>query len=194
MKELLLNLLKDYLKIFPNEIERQKDICAYLNNHESANIIDWNNFSGHIVAGGFIYAKKEKKFLVLHHRDLDMFLYPGGHIDISDANPLEAAIREVIEETGIKDIKEVILSNNKLIPIDIDTHTIPYNERLNLPSHKHFEFRYLFTIETVEIVQLDYDESSEYKWISMEELYNDKNFGTIAKKINSIINDIGEND
>ena len=194
MKELLLNLLKDYLKIFPNEIERQKDICAYLNNHESANIIDWNNFVGHIVAGGFIYAKKEKKFLVLHHRDLDMFLYPGGHIDISDTNPLEAAIREVTEETGIKDIKEVILSNNKLIPIDIDTHTIPYNERLNLPSHKHFEFRYLFTIETVEIVKLDYDESSEYKWISMEELYNDKNFGTIAKKINSIINDIGEND
>ena len=33
-----------------------------------------------------------------------MFLYPGGHIDSNDINPLEASKREVFEETGFDDI------------------------------------------------------------------------------------------
>ena len=38
------------------------------------------------------------------------------------------------------------LTKNKMVPIDIDTHRIGYNERLNLPEHLHFDFRYLFVI------------------------------------------------
>lgn len=63
-------------------------LLSILNNHNDDQITDWNNFGGHVVAGGFIYAKEEQKFLVLYHKDLDMFLYPGGHIDNQDNNPL----------------------------------------------------------------------------------------------------------
>ena len=80
----LIELMNEYLKIFPEECNRQRKVIQYLN--ENSNIIDWNNFKGHIVAGGFIYAKKEMKFLVLYHKDLKMFLYPGGHIDKKDIN------------------------------------------------------------------------------------------------------------
>ena len=115
-----------------------------------------------------------------------MFLYPGGHIDSSDINALEAAKREVKEETGISNVKEIALSNNELVPIDIDTHLIPYNERLDLPEHYHFDFRYLFTIENIKEVKLDLSESSNFKWISIEELENDKNYGKIVKKISLV--------
>lgn len=80
----------------------------------------------------------------MYHNDMKIYTYPGGHIDLSDTNPLEAAIREVKEETGLMDFKEVNISKNELVPIDIDTHIIHYNERLNLPQHYHFDFRYLF--------------------------------------------------
>ncbi len=183
MKDLLLKLIREYLLIFPNEQERQKKLIEYLQNHNDDQITDWNNFDGHIVAGGFIYAKKEQKFLVIYHNDLKMFLYPGGHIDFNDINPLEASKREILEETGLDKPKEVILSNNKLIPIDIDTHVIPYNERLNLPEHYHFEFRYLFTIDSIKEVKLDLSESSDSKWISIAELRDNKNYGRIAEKI-----------
>lgn len=183
MRELLLKLMSEYLVLFPNEQQRQEKFIEYLKNHDDNQITDWNNFDGHVVAGGFIYAKEEQKFLVIYHNDLKMFLYPGGHIDSNDINPLEASKREVYEETGFDSIDEVILSNNKLIPIDIDTHVIPYNERLNLPEHYHFEFRYLFTIDSIKEVKLDLSESSKFKWISIDELRDDKNYGKIAEKI-----------
>ncbi len=44
-------------------------------------IVDWNNTNRHLTAGAFIYCKTEDKFLVLFHKDLQMYLYPDGHID-----------------------------------------------------------------------------------------------------------------
>lgn len=72
------NILSEYLKIFPTEKNRQSKLLEFLNLHDQEEIIDWNNFDGHIVASGFIYSKKEKKFLVLCHKDFNMFLCPGG--------------------------------------------------------------------------------------------------------------------
>ncbi|MBR5369979.1 MAG: NUDIX domain-containing protein [Bacilli bacterium] len=185
MRDLLLKLISEYLMLFPNEKERQERFIEYLKNHTDEQITDWNNFDGHVVVGGFIYVKEEQKFLVIYHNDLKMFLYPGGHVDSGDVNPLEASRREVFEETGFDDIEEVVLSDNKLIPIDIDTHVIPYNERLDLPEHYHFEFRYLFAIDSIKEVKLDLSESSKFKWISIEELREDKNYGRITEKIDS---------
>ena len=177
MKDLVLKIINEYLNTFPNEKERQEIFIKYLNDHKDEELTDWNNFDGHIVASGFVYAKEEQKFLVIYHNDLKMFLYPGGHIDSRDVNPLEAARREVKEETGIE------VSNSELVPIDIDTHLIPYNERLDLPEHYHFDFRYLFTIENIQEVKLDLTESSEFKWISIDELKADKNYGKIVDKL-----------
>ena len=187
MKESLINLLNSYLILFPEESERQKLLIEYLESHEDDELIDWNNFDGHIVAGGFIYAKEENKFLVLYHNDLKMFLYPGGHVDSNDINTLFAAKREIAEETGLNDLEQLIVSNNELVPIDIDTHKIGYNERLNLPEHYHFDFRYLFIVDKISDIKTDAEELSSYKWISVEELSSDPNYGMVANKIKKVL-------
>lgn len=110
-----------------------------------------------------------------------MFLYPGGHINKKDKNPLQAAKREIFEETDLKFLKQFIISENELIPIDIDTHLIQYNKRLNLPEHYHFDFRYLFIIEKIPQITVEKEELSSYKWI--DELKKDPNFGKIGEKI-----------
>ena len=161
MKDLFLELINKYLYLFPEEKEKYKEFTEYLNNNND--VTDWNNFNGHVVVGGFIYAKKEKKFLVIYHNDLKMYLYPGGHIDNTDSNPLEAVKREIKEETGITNINEIVLLDNNLIPIDINIHMIPYNERLDLKEHYHYEFRYLFTIDSIQEVTLDTTESSSFE-------------------------------
>lgn len=187
MKELLLKVISEYLLVFPNEKKRQEQFINYLKQCNNDQIVDWNNFDGHIVAGGFIYAKEDKKFLVLYHNDLKMFLYPGGHIDSNDKNPLVAAIREIKEETGLSNLMQLKITKSELVPIDIDTQKIRYNERLKLPAHYHFDFRYLFMIDKISDVKIDVEELSDYKWIGINELSKDTNYGWITEKINKIL-------
>jgi len=73
------------------------------------------------------------------------------------------------------------------VPIDIDTHKIGYNERLNLPEHYHFDFRYLFVVDKIQDIKTDEDEMSGYKWISLDELTNDPNYGRVATKIKRLV-------
>lgn len=187
MKSILLEILDNYLSFFKDEQNRQSTLVHFLKNHNNKEIIDWNNFDGHVVASGFVYAVKEEKFLVLYHNDLHIFLYPGGHIEKMDIDPLHAAKREIEEETGLKNLKQLGIFSDKLIPIDIDTHRIKYNKRLNLPEHYHFDFRYLFAVDKISDIKIDYEELSNYKWISIEELKADINYGPIVKKINKIL-------
>lgn len=187
MKNQILSTLSSYLEIFPNEVNRQKILMEYLSKNDNEQIIDWNNFNGHLVATGFIYSKKDKKFLVLYHKDLKMYLFPGGHIDPNDKTPLEAAKREVEEETGLKE-NLLNLVGDALVPIDIDTHIIEYNERRNLPAHYHFDFRYLFTIDEIENINIDEEEHNDYKWIDINELAKDSNYKTVISKIEEYLN------
>ena len=185
--EELLNILNEYLVLFPEEQSRQNILIDYLKSHTKSEAIDWNNFDGHIVAGGFIYSKEDNKFLVLYHKDLKMYLYPGGHVDAEDVNTLFAAKREVLEETGIDNLEQLKMSEDELIPIDIDTHKIGYNDRLNLPEHYHFDFRYLFVVDKINDIKIDEDEMAGYKWISLDELTHDPNYGSIASKIKKLL-------
>lgn len=180
----LKNIVKQYLEVFPEEKERQNMINDYLSS--TSDPFDWDDFNGHLVAGGIIYAEKEKKFLMLEHRDLDMFLHPGGHIDKTDKNVLFAAKREIREETGLDNLNIVSLSDDELIPFDIDTHYVEVNQRLNLPAHYHFEFRYLFKLEEIIEIIIDKSESRSFKWISLEELEKDEKYNIIVNKIKSL--------
>ena len=187
MKTSLLNILNEYLLLFLDENQRQQQLIEFLSNHTTKDFTDWNNFDGHIVASGFVYSLEDEKFLVLYHNDLKMYLYPGGHVDDNDNSILSAAEREVKEETGLVDFKLLELTKNKMVPIDIDTHRIGYNERLNLPEHFHFDFRYLFVIDKISDIHIDTEEMSDYKWIDINELRNDLNYEKVAKKIERLL-------
>lgn len=184
MKNKLIEIIDQYLDIFPEEGDRQKEIIKYLN--KSKDPFDWDDFNGHVVAGGLIYAEKEKRFLMLEHRDLDLFLHPGGHVDKTDSSILEAAKREIIEETGLDNIKLFKIIDNEIVPLDIDTHKIEVNKRLNLPEHYHFEFRYLFKLDKIQEVNIDENESRSFKWIDISELEKDDNYKMIVEKIKTL--------
>lgn len=187
MKKELLSIVEKYLEIFSKEKDRQLKICKYLNNFKDKDIIDCNNFEGHVVASGFIYAKKENKFLVLYHKELKRYLSPGGHVDSIDKNILESARREIKEETGLNNFEQLKISSNELIPIDIDTHKIPFNKIRNLPEHYHFDFRYIFIIDEIKNIKIDTNESDNYQWIDIARLKKDSSYGIVTRKIECIL-------
>ena len=98
-------------------------------------------------------------------------------------SPLDTVYQEIKEETAIKDLTLC----GSVIPFDIDIHNIPYNIRVNIPSHNHFDFRYLFIIDNECDVTLDLSELSDYKWVGIDELSMYSNYGRTIKKLKDVL-------
>jgi 8-oxo-dGTP pyrophosphatase MutT (NUDIX family) len=71
--------------------------------------------------------------VLLHHRRLDMWLQPGGHIDPGET-PWAAACREAIEETGL----DLGLHEGRVELVHVDVH--PGGR-----GHTHLDLRYLMS-------------------------------------------------
>ena len=96
---------------------------------------------GHITASGLVV--KDGSALLILHPYIKQWMHPGGHIDAGET-PIEAAIREVYEETGI--LCESIVG--QLNPVDIDLHEIPANPKKGEGAHLHIDL--LFILKVVE--------------------------------------------
>lgn len=92
---------------------------------------------GHITCTGLVLAPDGERILLVHHRRLNRWLLPGGHVEPDDASIAEAARREVVEETGA-----VLLPGEPAALIGADVHGIPSNGRE--PYHLHHDLLFPF--------------------------------------------------
>ena len=185
MKTNIEEIVKKYLEIYPEEKEKLEDLNVLIkdNKNNYDNLFNRKNFKGHITASGYIYCKEEKKLLLLEHKTLKKFLQPGGHVELYDDEMINSAQREIEEETGIKNLNIVNVAVDVNIPIDINTHYIPKSEKKNEEEHYHHDFRYLFLVNNIKDIKIDFNESNGYKWIDIEKIKNNTNFIGIADKI-----------
>lgn len=77
-----------------------------------------------------------------------------------DNTLVEAALRELTEETGI-DAASVTLAAD--LPLHIDAHPIPADPAKDEPDHQHFDFRFLFRT-AVDEVELQEEEVTAASW------------------------------
>lgn len=99
---------------------------------------------GHITATGLVLAPDGEQILLVHHRRLDRWLLPGGHVEPEDATVGDSARREVLEETG------VALAPESAPPLaGIDVHGIP--PRRKEPFHLHHDLLFFFRAIATEL-------------------------------------------
>jgi len=116
---------------------------------------------GHFTASAFVLSPDRAALLLVHHRKLDRWLQPGGHVEASDLDLIAAARREVLEETGIAELELLQPAS-----FDLDVHPIPALGR-ELP-HEHFDVRFLFRAGTPEL-RLS-SESKAVRWVPLAEI------------------------
>jgi ADP-ribose pyrophosphatase YjhB (NUDIX family) len=109
----------------------------------------------------------DKKVLLVNHPRYDMWLCPGGHIEL-DEDPEEALFREIKEETGldveiISSKPDLVIPGTKYIymPAYISVHDAN-------PPHRHIGMTYYARAKSS--ANLKSDEHSEAKWFSVTEL------------------------
>ncbi|CAA9392128.1 MAG: Adenosylhomocysteinase [uncultured Rubrobacteraceae bacterium] len=100
--------------------------------------MDWREHGRHFTVAVFVVRDGE---VLLHwHRKLGMWLPPGGHIE-RDELPDEAALREVLEETGV----EVELAGERRGDVEdpVQLHRPAGVQLENIgPGHQHIDLIY----------------------------------------------------
>lgn len=124
------------------------------------------NMVGHVVADGWVVNKRRDKVLLIEHAAGGRWMAPGGHCD-GDSDVYAAALREVWEETGLKDVKPLLGGEI----YDINTGTVPLRKKSwgMEPPHVHFDV--CFAFEADENVPLKIsEESTGLAWVEIEKI------------------------
>jgi 8-oxo-dGTP pyrophosphatase MutT (NUDIX family) len=101
-----------------------------------------NQFTpGHVTCTALVLHPARDRVLLVHHRRLNMWLLPGGHIEKEDASLEDAAAREAVEETGV-----VLARSSPARVVSVDVHGIPPGK--GEPYHLHHDL--VFALQAAE--------------------------------------------
>ena len=181
-------LFERYLTHFPGERDKLSRLARLIEaSATSDELIARTNYTGHVTASGFVVSADYASVLLIHHRRLDMYLQPGGHLERDDASPVEGARREVREETGISPARLVPAFSDGEVPFDIDSHYIPPNPKKGEPEHWHHDFRYVFIAPDEASLALAFDEVAAARWVPIENVRDYPTLADVGAKVSTLV-------
>ncbi len=175
-KQELISQISNVNPFNSTEREHQKFMLDFLESNDV--LFSRANLFGHFTASAWITNKSQDQVLMIHHKKLNRWLQPGGHIEDSDQRFYDAALREALEETGIKNIEP---ASNQIF--DLDVHKIP--ERKEIPAHYHLDVRFHFYGDPLEVLQPN-EEVSNIQWVPIESLIAEKPESSIFRMIEKL--------
>ncbi len=111
----------------------------------------------------------------LHWHRLNAWLPPGGHIE-PDEDPIQAVLRELLEETGIE--AELLNAEPRFPhatpaqlppPVNIGVYDLPDGDRGLREAHQHIDLIYFARPAEGQTTDLP-DNGEEWRWVSEPEL------------------------
>ncbi len=167
-EEVDVKIMKQFIKDFP-------DTC-----------LDRKNPYGHFSASAWVVNSSLTKVLLNFHNIYQNWGWLGGHVDNED-DFLEVAIREVHEESGLKNVKPLLDE-----PISLEILPVSYHRKKDkfVSSHLHFNLTYLLMADETEKLTIKPDENSGLKWVELDQallITKEECMKPIYKKLNLIV-------
>lgn len=168
----LLQLLHNHQPSTSEETLFKQQMIEFV--QENPTCFERSLLAGHITGSAWIVDKSHRFTLLTHHRKLNKWFQTGGHCD-GDSKVLNVALKEAHEETGLTEIQ--IISD---AIFDIDIHEIP--ERKGVPSHLHYDVRFLFEADISKPLIVS-SESSDLTWIDLSKVSELNNSQSIMRMV-----------
>lgn len=156
-------MLKEQIKKYiPINEQEKKDKEFMLKVFEDFDdVLTRENEYVHFTSSAFVVNKNRDKVLMIYHNIYNSWGWTGGHAD-GEEDLLSVAIREVEEETSVKNVK--VLNNGEIVAID----TLPVAGHVKrgkyVASHTHLSVAYVFEADENDQIRIKEDENSNVAW------------------------------
>ena len=120
------------------------------------------NALAHMTASAWVVNERFDRVLMAYHNIYDSWSWLGGHAD-GDEDLLAVALREVREESGVRNVRPASEDIFSLEVLTVDGHE---KRRQYVSSHLHLNVTYLLIADDAEALAVKPDENSGVKWFT----------------------------
>lgn len=161
----ILAAIAAYLERYPDEAEQLAEPLRVLAEGEGVDFTSRRNFQLHVTVGALL-VRDEAEILLVEHLAYGILLQPGGHLEPTDTTLVDAAVRELTEETGIDPETVVCVSPT---PAYIEYGPVPARPAKDEPEHFHFDIGYAFATADGDVGRIQESEVSGANWYPLGE-------------------------
>jgi 8-oxo-dGTP pyrophosphatase MutT (NUDIX family) len=151
------DVLSVYLEHYPDDVELLSEPLRLLSQGED--FASRRTFPMHVTVGALVV--RDTEVLLIEHRAYGIKLQPGGHLEPTDDTLIEAAVRELVEETGI-DRDEVFPASQ--IPVYVEYGRVPARPEKDEPAHYHLDIGYSFVTACADVGRIQESEVRGAAW------------------------------
>jgi len=179
-------LIKRYNPYNEQEKKDKETILHCVNIFED--VLSRNNEIVHITSSAFVVNNTKDKVLVVYHNIYNSWSWTGGHADGED-DLLAVALRELTEETGVKNVQPVTA---QIFSLDILPVLGHIKRGKYVSAHLHLSVAFLVEADENESLVAKTDENSGVRWIPIDEMTaysNEPHMQKVYKKLISKMKD-----
>ena len=158
----LKELISQYESYNEQEVKDKEMILKYIDTFDD--VLTRENEIVHFTCSGLVLNKTRDKVLMVYHNIYNSWSWVGGHAD-GDSDFLNVAIREVKEETGVKNVSII---NPDIIALDVLPVISHMKRGKFVSSHLHVSIAYLLEVDEEETLRIKEDENSKVGWLPMD--------------------------
>ncbi|WP_055483759.1 NUDIX domain-containing protein [Sphaerimonospora mesophila] len=151
-------VLSAYLEHYPDEAALLSEPARLLS--QGRDFASRRNFPMHVTASALL-VRDAAEILLVEHRAYGITLQPGGHLEPTDTTLIDAAVRELAEETGVDPGKVFPASQT---PVYIEYGRVPTRPEKDEPDHYHLDIGYSFETAHADVGRIQESEVTGAGW------------------------------
>ena len=124
------------------------------------------NLTGHFATSAWVVNPQRTKVLMIYHNIYNSWSWAGGHAD-GESDLLAVARREILEETGLADMKLLCDGIFAINVLAVERHI---KKGSPVATHLHLDVEYLFEADDSLPLRIKEDENSAVGWVNIADI------------------------